>query len=236
MNLRIFLTTVLAALVVTDAVLPAHATTNYTYKPNEYVVVENGLSPDRQFSIAAHGEGELGFDNFHIYLMDARSGKKIGPLEQIDRNLDTGASAFHAQWSSDSRHVAISYRIDRRIMGLVMFRIENRRAYAVSGPNLLQVAAPNVNPETFGEWTAGYFQFKWLSDKRFTLQEQRIFRQVQPNSIARLGNFWKSEKNDYNSDGSSPIYFAQFSADAVCELTPGGKYKVVEIKPGKFRQ
>ena len=42
------------------------------------------------------------------------TGKKIGPLEEIKDNLDTGADAFYAKWSSDSKEVAIRYRIDRR--------------------------------------------------------------------------------------------------------------------------
>jgi hypothetical protein len=42
-----------------------------------------------QYSIATDGEGELGHDHFHVYLMDARTGKKVGPLEEIKDTLDT---------------------------------------------------------------------------------------------------------------------------------------------------
>ena len=59
----------------------ARATANYEYKPNEYVQINGGLSPDGQYSIRAHGEGELGTDNFHLYLFDAKAGRKIGPIE-----------------------------------------------------------------------------------------------------------------------------------------------------------
>ena len=113
----------------------ALATSNQEYKPNEYAVIDGGLSPDRKYSIAAHGNGELGYGNFHIYLMNAVTGKKIGPLEEIKDNLDTGADAFYAKWSSDSKEVAIRYRIDRREAVEVRYRIDKGRAYLIRGPS-----------------------------------------------------------------------------------------------------
>jgi hypothetical protein len=110
-------------------------TSNREYGPNEYVVIEGGLSPDRKYSIAAHGGGELGYDNFHIYLMDAVTGKKIGPLEEIKDTLDTGADAFYAKWSANSKEVAIRYRIDRHEALEVRYRIGNGRAYLIKGPS-----------------------------------------------------------------------------------------------------
>ena len=113
----------------------ALATSNQEYGPNEYAVIDGGLSPDRKHSIAAHGGGELGYGNFHIYLMNAVTGKKIGPLEEIKDNLDTGADAFYAKWSSDSKEVAIRYRIDRHEALEVRYRIDNSRAYLIKGPS-----------------------------------------------------------------------------------------------------
>ncbi len=112
----------------------AFATSNYEYKPDEYVVIANGKSPDGQYAIAAHGDGEYGDENFHLYLMDAKTGKKIGPLEEVKDNLDTGADAFTAKWSADSREVSISYRVDRHEMVMIRYRVENRRAHRLSGP------------------------------------------------------------------------------------------------------
>lgn len=113
----------------------ALATSNQEYGPNEYAVIDGGLSPDRRHSIAAHGEGELGYGNFHIYLMNAVTGKKIGPLEEIKDNLDTGADAFYAKWSRDSKEVAIRYRIDRREALEVRYRIDKGRASLIRGPS-----------------------------------------------------------------------------------------------------
>ena len=113
----------------------ASATSNREYGPNEYVVINDGLSPNRKYSIAAHGQGDLGYDNFHIYLMNAVTGKKIGPLIEIKDTLDTGANAFLARWSRNSTQVAIRYRVDRRKALEVRYRIAKGRAYRLSGPS-----------------------------------------------------------------------------------------------------
>ena len=112
----------------------AFATANYEYKPGEYVTVTNGRSPDGRYAIATHGEGDFGYDNWHVYLMDAETGKKIGPLEEIKDPLDTAADAYVAKWSPDSGKVALKYRADRHVAVTIVYRIANRRAYLVSGP------------------------------------------------------------------------------------------------------
>jgi len=111
------------------------ATSNYDYKPGEYVVIVHGRSPNGRYSIASHGESELGYDNFHLYLMDAKTGKKIGPLEEVKDTLDTGANAFYAKWSADSNCVSINYRIDRHAAVMIRYSIKGRRAYIISGPS-----------------------------------------------------------------------------------------------------
>jgi hypothetical protein len=88
-------------------VVSVRATWNYEYGPDEYVTVANGISPDGKIAITAHGSGELGDENFHLYLTDAGTGKKIGPLEEIKEFLDTAGNAFAAQWSSDGQQVTI---------------------------------------------------------------------------------------------------------------------------------
>ena len=117
-----------------ECAISAFATSNYEYKQGEYVTVTNGTSPDGRYAIATHGEGDLGYDNWHVYLMDAQTGKKIGPLEEITDPLDTAADAYVAKWSADSSKVAITYRADRHVAVTIIYRIANRRAYRVSGP------------------------------------------------------------------------------------------------------
>ena len=113
----------------------ALATSNYEYGPDEYVTIASGISPDRKFAITAHGSGDMGYDNFHLYLHDALTGKKIGPLEEVKETLDTGADAFAAKWSKDSQEVTIVYRVDRHEpLKAVSYRIAARRAQRIKGP------------------------------------------------------------------------------------------------------
>jgi hypothetical protein len=114
----------------------ARATSNYTYRAGEYVTVNGGRSPDGKYAVATHGEGDLGYDNFHVYLMDGTAGKKIGPLEEVAKDpLDTGADAYYAKWSADSTEVSITYREDRHKAVKIVYLIKKGRAYRVSGPS-----------------------------------------------------------------------------------------------------
>ena len=108
----------------------AFATFNYEYGPDEYVTISNGISPDHKLAITAHGQGEMGYDKFHLYLFDANSGKKIGPLEEIgDELLDTGAGAFGAKWAKDSSEVTIVFRVDRHApLKTITYKLAGGRA------------------------------------------------------------------------------------------------------------
>ncbi len=53
------------------------------------------------FAIAAHGEGEFGYENFHLYLMAGRKIIRSLPAIEEGNILDTGAKAFNAAWSPD---------------------------------------------------------------------------------------------------------------------------------------
>lgn len=128
-QLLIFLSAVLVPATV------ALATSNYQYGPDESVTIAKGISPNGKYAITAHGEGDLGYDNFHIFLTDAVSSKKIGPLTEIVDTLDTGAGAFCAKWSKDSERVVIIYRVDRHApLKAVSYRIGQGRARLLKGP------------------------------------------------------------------------------------------------------
>ncbi len=120
---RIF--TALLVLVASTAL----ATFNYEYGADEYVTISNGISPDRKLAITAHGDGEYGYENFHLYLFNAATGKKIGPLEEVVEPLDTGAGAYGAKWSTDSSEVTIVYRVDRHApFKAITYHFANGRA------------------------------------------------------------------------------------------------------------
>lgn len=137
MHKRLFCAALFAALPLLALAPFAEATSDYFYKPGEFVTVKHGRSPDGVYSIAGHGPGENGGDDFKVYLMDAKTGKKIGPLTEITDGSwqDTAPLAYHANWSADSHFVTISYRSDRHTISLIKYRIENRRAFRVKGPS-----------------------------------------------------------------------------------------------------
>ena len=140
----------------------ALGTSNHEYGPDEYVTIGNGISPDGRYAITAHGRGKLAYDNFHLYFMDASTGKSFGALEEIVETLDTGANAFSAKWSSDSKQVTIIYRVDRHApLKAVTYRVGGRRAHRIKGPfdvtseELVEYwqdhsSAPAASPKIFG--------------------------------------------------------------------------------------
>jgi hypothetical protein len=212
----------------------ADATSNYTYKKNEYRVVHNGLAPNKRFSVAAHGEGELGYDDFHLYLMAEPGHRKIGPLEEIGPDiLDTGADAYHAAWSADSRHVAVHYRLERHKVTMVLYRIEHGRAYSIAGPSLLRAVLKRETSDDEEE-RSDIIELTWLSPARFILSERALFKTGTTELADALGTFARPERQEPDRSEPKPWYSVRFSARAVCEFAPGNKYAVVEMKPGSF--
>ena len=111
------------------------ATSNYEYGDNEYVTIMQGMSPDGKYAITTHGKGELGDDDFHVYLTGAAAGRKIGPLTEVSDFLNTDAAKYAARWSADSQQVEISYLIDRHEpLQVISYRIAKGRAFRITGP------------------------------------------------------------------------------------------------------
>lgn len=129
--------TLILSLCVLSFLVPfAHATSNYEYGTDEYVTIADGIAPNGKYAITTHGGGPYGYEHFHVYLTDAVTGRKVGPLEKITETLDTGAGAFCAYWTLDSGQVTITYRISRHEpLKVVSYRIANRHAYLITGPD-----------------------------------------------------------------------------------------------------
>ena len=116
-------------------VISVFATWNYQYGPDEYVTVANGISPDGKIAITTHGSGELGDEDFHLYLIEVTTGKNIARLEEITEFLDTAAGAFGVQWSRDGQQATIVWRVDRHEpLKAISYRITGRRAQKIKGP------------------------------------------------------------------------------------------------------
>jgi len=130
------------------SIIGGWATSNHEYGSDEYDTVVNGLSPDGKYAIATHGSGDnYGYTDFRVYLMNNVTGKKIGPLEEIADNLDTGSDAFAAKWSTDSSFVYVVYRISRQEpLQAVTYRISRGRAYPSTSWHV------DASPEQVAYW------------------------------------------------------------------------------------
>jgi hypothetical protein len=230
---------VCAALVGAVSISPAYATSNHSYGKHEYAIVDGGLAPNKRFSVASHGEGDYGYDNFYLYLMAEPRHNKLSRLDGVGPELlDTGPDAYEAKWSADSRHVVVYYRADRHHGVMRLHRIENRRAYWITGPALLDTVvngAKEKNLSDDGTSQYGGTELTWLSPTRFLLKTERFFPYGTPELARILGRFGQSEPFVGNEDPnmSHPV---KFSAEAICELAPGNKYRIVRLKPGRFDQ
>ncbi len=237
MNKPIVALAISAWLVTAGAVDPVGATANYAYKKNEYPVIAGGSAPNKLLSIASHGDGELGDDNFHLYLMAEPAHKIIARLESIgpDNVLDTAADAFHAEWSADSRHVAVHFRSDRHSVMMLLYEIRDRRPRLMAGPYLLGTASKNaaISSKDY-DLRSSATKLSWLSPTRFVLQERDLLTFVSPELADRLGKFARAQPDTPAPDGAAGPHFADFSAQAVGELLPGDKYRILDLKPGPF--
>lgn len=213
-----------AALSLTCSSVSCYATAEWEYKAGQVVNVDQGLSPDRRYAIAATEDAT---GKFSLLLIDGITRKRIGPLMEVTEPLDTAPEAFHAEWAPDSRHVAIWYRTDRHIQNLFIYRIENRRAYPVTGPDLLNLAARTTSTHDLDIHSAVY-SVKWRDAGHFAMSKSGNIRLAEGDktTITALGKFGR-----FDSDAPNDI---NFSIDAVCELANDDRYRVLSFVPGAF--
>jgi hypothetical protein len=210
---------------------PAHATTEYEYAKGEDVVIDSGLAPNGRLALASHGEGSSGNDKFHIYLMAEPAHRRIAILDDITTKdiLDSGPTAFHASWAPDSGHAAVAFRTDRHVMITMLYRIERRRAVGISGPSLFKdVTNRDLHASNDDERTR-ITRLSWHGPRRFLLTEYRLFITSSPNLLRSLGRYGRQ-----TGDAGDQRFFVKFSAQAVCEIVNGNRYRIVDLKPGDF--
>jgi len=231
----------------------ADATAEHDYKPGEFLIVDGGTSPDKKFSIVA-GENKVG--EFGVYLRDAHTKRLIGQLEEVATALDTAPDAYHVHWSLDSKHVGVSSRADRHLTRNVIYRIENRRAYAVETPQLLCYAVPEfcrlqqglggavtLDRQDYYDvpWKVrqneNYSEIvKWISPTRFVVSEESQWQVKERDPSATLGQYGEVEKSEHEREESTDLYFVWFDAEGECELLPIDKARVLSTHPVKKQE
>jgi hypothetical protein len=221
---------IFAAAFLALAVSPARATDNHEYAKGEYAVIRDGLAPNKRLSLAAHGEGELGDGNFHVWLMAEPAHRKLAALPDIssDNNLDTGPGSYHAQWSTDSRRVAVSFRRDRHAIQLNIYEIEGSRARLTGGPSLFKdVTGSDVDSQE--DVRTSTSEITWTGPNSFKLSERMLVKTTDSGFLSKLGKYGKLSSKE--NDGA---LFVAFSAEADCVIGPGNSYRVVDLRVGKF--
>jgi hypothetical protein len=223
---------ILAAVFVTLAALsPAHATAEHQYGKREYAIIEDGRAPNGTLSLASHGDGESGHDNFHIYLMSEPGHRKLATLDNIgDENiLDTAPGAYHAAWAPDSHFVAVTFRSERHIVTLNLYAIEGRDAHLIERPDLFRrVTGRTIVPKADSDLRTSVPAMEWHAPRRFLFREYRLFVMEDKELADQLGALGKLTRMD---DGR---YAIEFSAEADGELQRRNRFRLGEPKPGKF--
>ncbi|MGD0150803.1 MAG: hypothetical protein ABSB77_19665 [Xanthobacteraceae bacterium] len=222
-----------AALVLACVGMPARATSVYDYKPNEYVIVDGGLAPNKRFSIAANG-----YRGFHVYLIAEPAHKPIAALASIDNDsiLDTGPSAYHAVWSPDSRHLAMHFRSDRHALTMLLYEIRGGGPHLLDTPLLFRAATKLPDTSDDFEIRSDVTDLTWLSPTTFALKEQRTLEIKAPGLPKKLGPYGKPEAETAGgADGNQLArHFIKFSAEATGQVVPGRGYRILDMKPGTF--
>jgi len=229
MKTRHVLSAILVALFA-FAALPARATSEHDYAKDEYAIIGTGLAPNQRMSLAAHGDGDGGRDGFHIWLMAEPAHRKIAALDDINssNNLDTGPNAYYAFWSADSRRVAVTFRSNRHVVELNLYHVEGRRALPISGPSLFRDVTSR-DPGREDDMRRSVPEFAWKSSRRFLLKEHRLFVTSDPGFVRMVGSYGRvTDKLDNGR------FFVEFSAEADCVLMPNNRYRIVDLRVGKF--
>jgi hypothetical protein len=219
------------ALLLALALSPAFATAEHKYGKGEYAVITGGRAPNGKLSVAAHGEGDAGSENFRIYLMAEPGHRKLATLDNVndDNILDSAPDAFHAAWSADSRTVAVSFRSERHIVTLNVYAVDGKSAKLVEAPDLFRDATGrSVDRVNDGDMRTSVPALTWLAPRRFHLTDYRVFVEDDTSLADKLGPLGKASKRD---GGGNTI---QFSAEADGELLPDGHIRMGKPQPGKF--
>jgi len=219
------------ALLLAFAVSPAFATAEHKYAKNEYAIILGGRAPNGKLSVAAHGEGDAGSENFRLSLMAEPGHRKLMTLDSVndDNILDSAPDAFHAAWSADSRTVAVSFRSERHIVTLNIYAVDGARAKLLNGPDLFRdVTGRAVDGANDLDMRSSIPQFTWLAPRRFHLTDYRVFVADDTKLADKLGPLGKASKRD---GGGNTI---EFSAEADGELLSDGKIRMGKPTVGKF--
>lgn len=227
--MRYILAIAMACVVPTVIHTPAQATASRGYKAGEYVVIDGGRAPNRRLAIAAHGDGDEGFDGFHLSLMRSRRPVTQLPAIESDNILYTAAKAFRAEWSPDSRYVAVLFHANRHARALRLYRTTKSAVLPIEVPDPVDavIATAKINSDNYDLRTR-WIELTWLGPARFRLRQRSMFTTASHDFERLLGSF---ARDDGSRDSS---FFVDVAVDAVYELGKDGHARIVKNAPGSF--
>ena len=125
----------------------------------DWIVVQGGLSPDKLLAVAVVPQKTEFIDEADgtVLLVDVKSQKRIGPLEEVDSTGGTWGKTnenVRCAWSPDSKLLLVNFRIGRLMHSFQIYRILERRAIPLKLPEassnpkskILDVLTTNANP------------------------------------------------------------------------------------------
>jgi hypothetical protein len=202
----------------------ALATADWRYQVGQFVPIENGISPNQAYTVTAHEDDHGAFG---IFLVNTHTKKTLGTLQAVAEFFDTAPAAFHAEWAPDSRHLALWYRIHRHLNRLAIYRIENDRAYSITGPSLLLRISPElalVEPKI----DLAFHSLKWQTNSLFLLHEEGIIRHITTRTLRAIGNFGQLDTASAQAGGVPSL---TYGIDATCELAGDDRYRILTVTP-----
>lgn len=216
------------------------ATPVHTFGEGEYLVIRNGLSPDRSHSIAAHGSGEMGGDDFRLYLMAEPAHGVLDPLAGIggDATFDTDPEAFRASWSPDSRYVAVHFRFARTMRVANIYGIYSDQIHLMIGPGLFESVTKHSMESYGADLRQILTEVTWFDRFHFYFKEYDLFQTSSQSIEKDSGAFSRREvQQPGKGKEDESAFFLEFSALAECEIAPDGKsYRILWVRPGRFQK
>jgi hypothetical protein len=204
---------------------PVVATDNYSYKADEYAIISGGRSPDSRWSVAAHGDGPYGYEDFDLYLTREPAHEKLAPLRTRDY-LDTEPLSIVALWAPDSKHVAILNRVDRHVLGLRLFAVADGKVQSIKVPLLINlVGQQHLKPGVHYEFFSRLYRVTWQEPDRLTFEELDTLDASEPIFGAGLEAYLTLDRLGPERT------FTNFSAHAACEITGRGELRLLSVKP-----
>ena len=140
-------------------------------------VVAGGVSPDKQLAVAVVPQKEgrsVDESDSTVYLIDNKTQKPIGPLEEVDAGGGTWGnttSNVSANWCPDGRFLAVTMRTGRLMHDFVLYRISHRRAYAQKLPGSESNQKGKIYAQLTTSANPGEGVNRWLSSVEFTVIE-----------------------------------------------------------------